>query len=211
MLLHKFSKFQFLVLTFVVLLWTTVEAKPKVSGTAKSSPEKETTKEQDLKALEDFGITRVVPVDPREVPAEIYPFKQNIHLGFGVGEEFSKLSQPKGPFLLVSYTLPRRYTPRHEINMGLLSRDQSFVGVRWKYEWNERTYFRPFAAAGLGLSLIDSYGLATVVQIKNYGLPIGAGFEKNFTKRQSYRMELYSFLGFDKPFAALSLGIVSAW
>lgn len=208
----NFILFRTIVLTFVLSFSTTVLAKPKVSIVPRgSNKQPETTKEEDLKALEDFGITRVVPVDPRQIPAEIYPFKQNIHLAIGFGDELSKLSKAKEPFLLGTYTLPSRYTPRYELNLGMLGKDIGFGGARYKYEWRERSYFRPFAAAGVAISFADNDGLATFVQIKNYGFPIGAGFEKNFTKRQSYRVEVYSFLGFEKSFAALSLGLASAW
>lgn len=208
----NFTLFRILVLTFVLSFWTSGWAKPKVTVNSKNYPnESETTKAQDLKALEDFGITRIVPVDPRKVPAEIYPFKQNIHLGIGIGDELSKLNKIKEPFLLGTYTLPSRYTPRYELNLGMLGKDIGFGGARWKYEWSERSYFRPFVAAGFAISFADNDGLATFVQIKNYGFPVGAGFEKSFAKRQSYRMELYSFLGFEKSFAALSLGLTSAW
>ena len=208
----NFSPFRILVLTFVLCFWTSGWAKPKVTVSPRASDRtSETTKEQDLKALEDFGITRVVPTDPRQIPAEIYPFKQNIHLAIGIGDELSKLSKIKEPFLLGTYTLPSRYTPRYEINLGMLGKDIGFGGARWKYEWSERSYFRPFVAAGVAISFADNDGLATFVQIKNYGVPLGFGFEKNFTKRQSYRVELYNFLGFEKSFAALSVGLTTAW
>lgn len=210
--MRKINLFHSVILTLVLFVWTSVWAKPRVSVSNRATPNKtETTKEEDLKALEDFGITRVTPVDPRQVPAEIYPFKQNIHLGAGIGDELSKLSKISQSFVFISYTLPRRYTPRYEINLGILGRETGFSAVRWKYEWNERNYFRPFAAAGVGLSFGNSEGLATLVQIKNYGFPVGGGFEKNFTKRQSYRAEIYSFLGFDKPFVAAAIGVTSAW
>lgn len=210
--MHHFTLFRMLVLTFVLGFSTSGWAKPKVSIIPRgSSNQQETTKEQDLKALEDFGITRVVPTDTRQIPAEIYPFKQNIHLAIGIGDEISKLSKASEPFLLGTYTLPSRYTPRYELNLGMLGRSIGFGGARWKYEWNERSYFRPFAAAGIAISFADNDGLATFVQIKNYGFPVGAGFEKNFTKRQSYRVEMYSFLGSEKSFLALSAGLVTAW
>lgn len=209
--MHKFNLFQSTLLTLVLLCSTTVWAKPRVSVSAKPTPPAETTKEQDLKALEDFGITRVLPPNPSTVRAEIYPFKQNIHIGAGIGTELSKLNKLNESFLLVSYTLERRYTPRYELNLGILGRTVGFGGVRWKYEWNERNYFRPFAAVGLGLSFADNEALATIVQIKNYGVPAGIGFEKSFAKRFSYRAEIYSFLGFDQPFIAAAVGLTSAW
>lgn len=213
----KFNLFHYLVLTLVLFTSTSGWGKPRVSvkerGPVRESSRpdvNDTTREQDLKALEDFGLTRVAPVDPHEVRAEIYPYRQNIHLGVGTGTELSKSTQMNS-FIFMSYTLPRRYTPRYEINLGILGRDVGFSAVRWKYEWNERNYFRPFVAAGVGLSFADNAGLATIVQIKNYGIPVGFGFEKSFYRRLSYRAEVYSFLGFDQPFAAAALGLTSAW
>lgn len=207
----KYKRIYFVALTLVLFHWTSVWAKSRVSIVVPSSEKPQTTKAQDLKALEDFGMTRVVPPDPSLVRAEIYPYKENIHFGLGAGAELSKISSSPQSFLLVSYTLPRRYTPRYELNIGILGRDIGFGGVRWKYEWNERSYFRPFAAAGVGLTFGNSEGLATFVQIKNYGVPVGAGFEKSFWHQFSYRVEAYSFLGFDKPFVGLAVGLTSAW
>lgn len=210
-------RFRLNFLTFVITLTAIcapAHAKPekaKVPTANPTSPPPPASTPPPAKPATELDEYNLMPTPPPEpLPEEaaktyVYPYRQQLTPRAGyVGSNDD--DDPYTYMFGILYLWPRYVSPQAEFGADLVNKYGGHLNFAVRTTFYERGYFRPFWLWGLTHEAVPEDKLATFVNLENYYLRIGIGFEDVIKLPKSVRLEIEGLAGTEKQMYKICLG-----